>query len=217
MSPTPFASANQPWPTLSTGSNCAPKEGGRQVLVRRTADGQTTDVTASYNVRTRVHEYGGGAYAVAPDAVYFSNFADQRLYRQAHGEAPQPITPETQLRYADYVVDHRRHLLFGVREDHRGPGEAVNTLVTVKCDGDEAGGQVLAAGNDFYSSPRLSPRWLATGLAQPESSQHAVGWLRICGLASERRRLPGHTACGGRLTESIFQPEWSPDGVSFYS
>ena len=72
-----------------------PMEQGRYVIVKRTKDGQITDVTpAGYNARTMVHEYGGGMYLVQDDVVYFSNFADQRLYRQAPGAAPQPITPE---------------------------------------------------------------------------------------------------------------------------
>ena len=85
-----------------------PAEGGRYVVVRRTPDGRTTDVTPSpFNARTRVHEYGGGSFVVADGTVYFSNFADQRLYRQDPGAEPRPITPEVDLRYADGVVDHR--------------------------------------------------------------------------------------------------------------
>ncbi len=86
-----------------------PAEAGRNVIVRRTSDGRTGDVTpADFNARTRVHEYGGGAYAVSEGAVWFSNYADQRLYRQDPGQAPRPITREGDLRYADGVVD-RRH------------------------------------------------------------------------------------------------------------
>src|SRR5215470_13591937 len=73
-----------------------PREGGRIVVVRLAgADQQRTELTpAPFNVRTRVHEYGGGAYLVRNGSVYFSNFADQRLYRQEPGKAPEPITPE---------------------------------------------------------------------------------------------------------------------------
>ena len=137
-----------------------PKEGGRLGVVqrRRTPESKTPDLTPMpFNARTRVHEYGGRAYAVADGTAYFSNFADQRLYRQDPGAEPRPITPEIALRYADCVVDRRRNRLFCVREDHTAPGEAVNTLVTVKCDGDESGGQGIISGNNFYSSPRLGP------------------------------------------------------------
>src|SRR5687768_12421528 len=72
-----------------------PSEGGRYVVVRRTADGQIEDVTPPpYNARTRVHEYGGGAFAVRDGVVYFSNYTDQRLYRVDRGSEPRPITPE---------------------------------------------------------------------------------------------------------------------------
>ncbi|MFQ5950881.1 MAG: S9 family peptidase, partial [Candidatus Geothermarchaeales archaeon] len=135
-----------------------PSEGGRNVIVRRTPDGQTTDVTpAAFNARTRVHEYGGGAFVVTDGTVYFSNFGDQRLYRQTPDSAPEPLTPAKDLRYADGVIDHRRGRMICVREDHTVAGrEAVNTLVNLELeDGD--GGHVLVSGNDFYSSPRLSP------------------------------------------------------------
>src|SRR5688572_22021668 len=71
-----------------------PQEGGRKVTVRRSADGQVTDVTpAPFNVRTRVHEYGGGDYAFSDANVVFSNFADQRLYLQSTASVPRPLTP----------------------------------------------------------------------------------------------------------------------------
>src|SRR5580658_2216009 len=87
-----------------------PSEGGRNVLVRRTKDGGREDVTpAPFNVRTRVHEYGGGAATVRHGTAYFSNFADQRLYCLAAGGMPEPLTPEPgngpRYRYADGVVD----------------------------------------------------------------------------------------------------------------
>src|SRR5262249_57329703 len=75
-----------------------PLEAGRQVIARRGADGRIVDVTpAPFNARTRVHEYGGGAFAVADGVVYFANFADQRLYRQKPGGAPRPLTPAVDL------------------------------------------------------------------------------------------------------------------------
>src|SRR5216683_1067613 len=69
-----------------------PSEGGRQVIVRRTSDGRSVDLTPrEFNARTRVHEYGGGDYAVQDGLVFFSNFADQQLYRQAPTEITKPI------------------------------------------------------------------------------------------------------------------------------
>ncbi|MDQ3820650.1 MAG: S9 family peptidase, partial [Acidobacteriota bacterium] len=111
-------------------SEMRPSEGGRSVIVRRTADGKTEDVTPQpFNARTRVHEYGGGDYTVADGVVYFSNFADQRLYRQTQNSQPEAITPATEMRYADMVIDRKRGRVICVREDHTSAGEAVNTIV----------------------------------------------------------------------------------------
>ena len=153
-----------------------PHEGGRNVLVRRRADGSTTDVIPpGFNVRSRVHEYGGGAYVVAAGGViYFSNFVDQRVYEltpDAAGPAQaghyeiRPITPEGKCFYADYAIDSSRGRLICVREDHSGDGEAVTTLVSIPITGGSAG-DVIASGHDFYSTPRFSPdgsqlSWLA--------------------------------------------------------
>ncbi|MFN0087988.1 MAG: prolyl oligopeptidase family serine peptidase [Blastocatellia bacterium] len=192
-----------------------PTEKGRSVLVRRTPDGATSDVTpAPYNVRTRVHEYGGGSFAFASGGVLFSNFTDQRLYRQMPGEAPRPITPEAELRYADGVFDSRRGRLICVREDHTVPGrEAVNTIAAVGL-GEGAEQQTLAEGADFFASPRLSPD--GTRLVWIQWNHPNMPWdgtelweadLFPDGAPGERRRI------AGGVSESIFQPEWSPDGV----
>lgn len=95
-----------------------PAEGGRQVIVRRTADGRTMDLTPQpFNVRTRVHEYGGWAFAVSDGVLYFSHFPDQRVYRQRGAAEPQPLTAPQAMRYADGVIDRRRRRLICVRED----------------------------------------------------------------------------------------------------
>ena len=138
-----------------------PMEAGRNVVVRRTPDGATSDVTPDpFNVRTRVHEYGGGAYTVYEGTVYFTNFADQRVYRQPVGQKPVPITPEGDIRHADFEVDWSRSRLICVQENHSGQGEPVNSVVAVRMDisdGVIANPEVLISGSDFYSSPRLSP------------------------------------------------------------
>src|SRR5215470_9334765 len=86
-----------------------PDEGGRHVIVTRTADGRINDVTpAGTNVRTLVHEYGGGAFVVSRGTAYYAEFADQRLYRLAPGGTPEPITPAGAWRYADASIDPMR-------------------------------------------------------------------------------------------------------------
>src|SRR5688500_1907827 len=134
-----------------------PAEGGRYALVRRTPDGKTADVTpADINVRTRVHEYGGDAYLVAGGIVYCSNFADQRIYRLAPGQPPQPVTPEGARFYADFALDARRQRLICIREDHTVPdAEAVTTLVSIPIGrAATSAGEIIASGYDFYSTPR---------------------------------------------------------------
>src|SRR6185369_10326261 len=137
-----------------------PKEGGRNVIVKRDASGATVDVNPSpFNARTRVHEYGGGDYIVNNGIVYFSNFSDQRLYRQQELATPEPLTGAGDIRYADARLDHTRGRLICVREDHTNRDvEAVNSIVAVNTqpDGDSFG-EILVEGNDFYSSPRISP------------------------------------------------------------
>lgn len=199
-------------------SELRPTEGGRSVIVRQTPDGQQTDVTPSpFNVRSRVHEYGGGAYTVDQGVVYFSNFADQRLYRQALGTDPQAITPEQALRYADGVIDRSRQRWIGIREDHRGEGEAQNAIAAVDLTGDAQGGLVLASGQDFYASPRLSPD--GSQLAWISWNHPNMPWdgteLWLASVQADGSLGKAQQIAGG-LEESIFQPEWSPDGVLYF-
>src|SRR5260370_2284789 len=107
-----------------------PTENGRNVLVRQRADGTIEDVTPPpWNVRTRVHEYGGASYVVAGDTVFFSGFADQRLYRLDPGRAARPFSTGAASRYADWRFAAPRNRLILGREDHRGAGaQPVHTI-----------------------------------------------------------------------------------------
>ena len=197
-----------------------PAEAGRNALMRWRGGDVTDVVPSAYDVRTRVHEYGGGAYVVDAGVVYFANFADQRLYRLADAGEPVQITPESaaKLRYADAVVDVSRNRLICVREDHTAPGEAVNTIVSVDCAGDDAGGQVLVSGRDFYSTPRLDPG--GTQLAWLAWNHPNMPWdgteLWLADVAANGS-LVNHLRVAGGDRESIVQPEWSPDGVLHFS
>lgn len=194
-----------------------PSEAGRNVIVRRDADGTVTDVTPPpFNARTRVHEYGGGAYAVHAGTVYFSNFADQRIYVHVGDEAPRPLTSGEGLRYADAIVDVARNRLICVREDHRAAdAEPVNTLVGIDLD---TGGQtVLVSGHDFYSNPRLSPdrgrlAWLAWN--HPNMPWDGCE-LWTATLGPDGKPVSSERIAGG-ADESIFQPEWSPLGLLYF-
>jgi dipeptidyl aminopeptidase/acylaminoacyl peptidase len=191
-----------------------PAEGGRNVIVRRGPDGRTADQTpAPFNARTCVHESGGGAYAAADGTLYFANFTDQRLYRQDRDALPRPITPEGDLRYADGVVDRRRGRLVCVREDHTAGGEPANTLVSLAADGGDAG-RVLVSGNDFYAAPRLSPD--GARLAWLTWNHPNLPWdgteLWAAEVRADGTLGKGERVAGGP-DESVFQPEWSPDGL----
>ena len=195
-----------------------PAEAGRNVIVRRTPDGKITDVTPSpFNVRTRVHEYGGGAFTVTDGTIYFSNFADQRLYQQTPNSEPQPLTPAGDWRYADGVIDLQRERLICVREDHTGEGhEPVNALVSINLKNSEDI-QILASGNDFYSSPRLSPDH--SQLAWLSWNHPNMPWdgTQLWVASIQENGLLGEAECiAGGVEESIFQPEWSPDGHLYF-
>ncbi len=194
-----------------------PKEGGRYTIVQRDADGtQRTLIPAPFNVRTRVHEYGGGAYCVADGLVYFSNFADQRLYRQRPGGAPEPVTADAPMCYADGVPDLRRRRLLCIREDHtHSDREPHNAIVSIALDNDSdlTCGDILVSGHDFYASPRLSPdgrqlAWLAWN--HPNMPWDGTElWVADLGEDGSIRRP---RCVAGGTDVSIFQPEWSPDG-----
>lgn len=200
-----------------------PLEGGRNVVVRRDPGGTPADITPEgMNARTTVHEYGGGAFTVHRGTVYFSNFADQRLYRQGPDSDPVPITPEpdlpTGLRYADGCVTPDGRRLYCVRETHFEDREPANEIVVLSTDGSEPPCAV-ASGHDFCSSPRVSadgrrlawltwdhPRmpWDGAELWTADIARDAGGSLTNVRLAA------------GGESESIFQPEWGPDGGLYF-
>ncbi|HSP08703.1 MAG TPA: prolyl oligopeptidase family serine peptidase [Candidatus Dormibacteraeota bacterium] len=199
-------------------SELRPHEGGRIVVCRRQSDGTLSDVTPrGFNARTRVHEYGGGHFEVSAGSVWFTNYDDQRLYRQDAGGAPRPISPAGGIRHADMVVDRERGLLFAVREDHTtGRPEAVNSLVALDVDG-RHDAMTVAAGNDFYSSPKLSPdgsRLAWTTWNHPnmpwDGCELWVGELDRGAQVTSSRKIAGGPA------ESIVQPEWSPSGELYF-
>lgn len=191
-----------------------PLEGGRNALMKVCPGGEPVEcLPKEFNVRTRVHEYGGGAYAVFDGVIYFVNFADQRLYRQLPGGLPEALTPAGGYRYADFALDRAHHRLICVREDHTGGGEAVNTIVAVSLD-EKDNGAILAEGYNFFSTPRISPDgaklcWLAWNHPNMpwDGTELWVADILPEGVLGERKQ-----AAGGKA-ESIFQPEWSPESV----
>ncbi len=207
-----------------------PQEGGRYALLRWRRDGSVIEVVPpDFNVRTRVHEYGGGAYVVRDGVVYCVNFADQRVYRIAANQKPAPLTPEGAWRYADFNVDIPRQRLICVREDHTQEGrEPINALVSIPIgpakvghydEGPAKAGHyeynvtVMASGYDFYSTPRLSPdgstlAWLCWRHPNMPWDGNEL-WLAD---VDESGALENQRRVGGGSDVSIYQPGWSPDG-----
>ena len=198
-----------------------PQEQGRNVVVRAACDGRPADIIPPpHNARSRVHEYGGGSWTVHNGTLYFCNFADGRLYCQEPGLSepraltPEPSAPGRQWRYADGVIDAQRNRWIGVREDHTADGEPVNAIVAVELEGASGPGHVLASGHDFFASPRLSPdgRWL-TWLAWDHPNMPWNGTRLYLGKLAQDGAISAPEPIAGGATESIFQPEWSPDGT----
>ena len=193
-----------------------PEEAGRLVIARRSPDGRIEDVLPPpFSARTLVHEYGGGALMASDGTVFFSNFEDQRLWRVQPGQPPEPLTAPAPQRFADYVIDRPRSRLICVSEDHSQGGEPVNRISSV----DLASGRVthLVEGRDFFSSPRVSPD--GKQLAWLSWNHPNMPWdgseLSVASFGGDGSLGPPRSVAGG-VDESIFQPEWSPDGRLYF-
>ncbi len=198
-----------------------PQEAGRSAIVCRTADGRITDITPpEYNVRNRVHEYGGAPYTVMGGQVYFSNSSDGCLYAQnLHGENPlnvRQLTFDKTKRYADPVVDTRRQQLICIQEEHDSTAhEALNTIVSINLTNPKDI-RVLAGGCDFYAAPRLSPD--GSKLAWLSWNHPNLPWdgtnLQVANI--EKGYLSQPTLVAGGANEAIFQPQWSSNDTLYF-
>jgi dipeptidyl aminopeptidase/acylaminoacyl peptidase len=204
-----------------------PREAGRCVVVRRAPDGTCADLNpAPFSARTRVHEYGGGASAVYRGSLFFSNYADQRLYRlDRSAAAPAALTPappdpsnrDRTMRYGDGLIDAARNRWIGVRQDHvSAASQVVNTIIAIDL-ATGGPGIPLAAGDDFYSSPRLSAdggklAWLTWQLPNMpwDGTELWVADIAADGSLANLRKL------AGGAEESIYQPEWGPEGALYF-
>ncbi len=199
-----------------------PEEQGRGVIVRWHPDTGVADVTsAEWSVRSRVHEYGGGDFAVRNGVLVFVADTDQRLYRQTTNTQPQALTPmppqPRAWRYADFSLSDDGSRVYAVRERHcdeqgRAFPEPVNDLICVHADGRL---DVIASGADFYAAPRLSPDQRALAFLQwshpfmPwDATQLMLQTLDADGTAS------GEACCmAGGAGQSVLQPQWRADGA----
>ncbi|MGH9170780.1 MAG: prolyl oligopeptidase family serine peptidase [Acidimicrobiales bacterium] len=192
-----------------------PFEGGRVCLVKSDAAGNCSDlIPEGYSARTTVHEYGGRCFAVHEGVVYFSNFDDQRLYRVAPGESPEPITAapleKWGVRYAAPVVSLDGHYIYCVRERHGS--EVTNDIVVLRVDG-EAEARVVAAGHDFFGAPSLSPD--GRRIAWVCWDHPRMPWdgteLWEAEVGSDGLPVAPRLVAGGPA-ESVAQPKYSPGG-----
>lgn len=195
-------------------SEMRPLERGRNAIVRRRGDSTEDVLPAPFSARSRVHEYGGGAFTVADGVLYFCNDSDQRVYRVAGGVL-RALTPESACRYADLAVDRMRHCLIAVCEEHAPPAIR-NSLVAIDIEG-HAPPRTLVAGADFYASPRVSPdgkslAWLSW--RHPDMPWDGTElWLADLlpgGEVANARRV------AGSREESILQPSFAPDGTLYF-
>lgn len=189
-----------------------PTDAGRRVLVRARGDDEPLDVVgAPFNVRSRVHEYGGGSYTVRDGTIVFSNFTDGRLYRLSTADAePQAITWPGAFRYADLRIAEDPSgsglVVWAVREDHTVPGRVRNEIVKVPLAGGRPSS--IPTGTDFVAAPRPGPggrlAWLSWN--HPDMPWDAAR-LRV--LEPAGRRV---VDVAGGAGESIVQPVWDDDG-----
>ena len=195
-----------------------PQEKGRNLIVGHFPDRGTEDITPQpFSVRTKIHEYGGGAYTIQDNTIYFSNYADGRIYQQIIGTQPYALTKRSAKRYADLIIDRKRERLICVCEDHSlNNSEPENTIISIDLTNGKT--QTLIEGSDFYSSPRLSPDgrylcWISWDRPNmPWDSSYL--WLAEFDRdgAVARPQL-----VAGEQTESICEPKWGSDGTLYFS
>lgn len=194
-----------------------PSEGGRNRIMKKLPSGETVQQTpAPFNVRTRVHEYGGAPFTVLGQRLYFSNFEDNLLYMKDGDNTPRAITADSHHRYADAGIDRVNSRLYWVREDHTHSSLAPETTI-VMMDAEGQNEQIVVSGNDFYSNPRISPdskhiaylTWNHPHMPWDESELW-VAEIKADGTTANARKLAGGSGI------SIVQPAWSPGGTLYF-
>lgn len=193
-----------------------PSEAGRNTIMQQSQDGQTVERTpAPFNVRSRVHEYGGAPFLIHGSDLYFSNFQDNLLYRSKENQDIVPITSNSNHRYADGAIDPLRERIYWVREDHtKSDIHAETSITAMNLDGSQE--CVLISGNDFYSNPRISPD--GKQLAYLTWNHPNMPWdeteLWVCDLDDDGSVSNASQVAGSG--ESVIQPVWAPNNVLYF-
>ncbi len=197
-----------------------PWEAGRSVIMCNHADGNISDLLPEpYSHTSKVHEYGGSAYTVAENTLYFVNGPDQRIYKVdiTTKNPPVVMTPEGPWRFADLIVDTHNNRIIAVCEQHGEGHEPENYLASISLDNESPSVERLAWGADFYGYPRLSPDQKKLCWIQWNHPHMPWDSTQLCLASNTNVGLVGQTTVAGEnLDEAIFQPQWSPDGQLYY-
>ncbi|MGK0321201.1 MAG: dipeptidyl aminopeptidase/acylaminoacyl peptidase [Granulosicoccus sp.] len=201
-----------------------PSEGGR-VAIMHWQNGNSQEVTPTgANVRTTMHEYGGGAWWAENGVLWYVDYSDQRLRQLDLGKDVEVISaePETAkaLRYADMRPTRCGQWLISVHEKHSDiTNEPQNLLIAVATN--SSGNSIeLAMGADFYGSPALSPN--GKELAWVQWDHPNMPWddttlmLADIDISASSIELKNCRAIAGGKNEAIVQPAWSPSGKLHY-
>lgn len=189
---------------------------GKNVLLKLSPQNTAVPLTSSkVSVRTRVHEYGGRPYLINGDDIYYSQFADQKIYHISKNTAAEAITGENH-RYMECIADNKNNRLICVREDHRGIGEPINSLVAISLSGANEE-TILFSGTDFVSAPNLSPdnnsvafiTWSHPNMPWDDTQLRVINFAEG-GSVARVVEVPQ----GGNV--SIRQPYYSEDGTLYF-
>ena len=197
-----------------------PNEKGRVAIMLRENNKSRCILPNPLSVKSKVHEYGGGAYCINKSCVYFVLADDQQIYFADFTLPlfePKPLTNQPGLRFADLQFDSARNRIIAVCEDHSDSlEEPVNSLVSIDAQ-ILSPIEVLHRGYDFYSFPRISPngnRLAWNGWNHPNMPwDNTELWLSHL---SHDGQITHSTHINRDVSESIFQPQWSPDNQLFF-
>ncbi|MBF1735969.1 MAG: S9 family peptidase, partial [Trueperella pyogenes] len=203
-----------------------PRDNGRNTLLRADSMGQISEVLPLIDgirlpdVRTRVHEYGGRAYAVSDGFIVFSDGFDGRVYAFNTRDPRRqlvPLTPLGKVRYGDFEIADVRGLVYAVAEDHSNPGEPVNSLVAIPLDGRAARNAFeiipIFGGSDFVSSPTLSPD--GTKLAWLSWNHPNMAWTRSAlhvGSLDFEGKIAASLILVDKPEVCVYEPRWTLNG-----
>jgi dipeptidyl aminopeptidase/acylaminoacyl peptidase len=194
-----------------------PEEKGRTALMSWRKGDDIRELSPSDgDIRTRTHEYGGGAFLASSQRHFVILNKDQQIHELMDGKIVKQITHDPDCRYADLCLDLERNRIYAIEEDHSDPHHVKNAIVAIALDG--SGSSVrLVQGHDFFSNPRLSPDGSRLAFLQWDHPNMPWDGTELC--------LAEMTPAGdiGRIEkiaggpeESIFQPEWDPSAVLYF-